>query len=296
MKSLKKTIEKLIQKGKVEEAISLLLDFGFDDKRKSTLLSIAFQQSQLSKKKQSGVLYHNEEQVTQNQIIIHLLEFINEEEKLVSFVSSNPFFNKKIVLIIGIVLILTLLIGWFSFSSITFSSLQLTVFVEDENGNVILENNGMLTIDFGNDRRTAMIGENGRTNFGEIPSKFKGDTIKIGFNVEGYEIENNINNFIFKGKPIHLIVRRDHSLGLIKGIVKSADVAIKGALVRINTDTSILTNHLGEFQIKLPQNMRASSLDDYYDIYISKTEYKTVKYQYYPKSENWIIDLIKDEL
>ncbi|MFN0033912.1 MAG: hypothetical protein ACKVUS_02525, partial [Saprospiraceae bacterium] len=60
-------------------------------------------------------------------------------------------------------------------------SMQLTVYVQDAAGKPIaeLQNKGKVIVDFGNDRRAPLIGENGRTNLGEIPEKFRGETIPI---------------------------------------------------------------------------------------------------------------------
>ena len=70
-------------------------------------------------------------------------------------------------------------------------SLQLTVYVHGQYGkqHIVLENIGKLIVDFDNDRRTAMIGESGRTNFGEIPEKFNNQ--KIGVGLESSRIRIN---------------------------------------------------------------------------------------------------------
>lgn len=106
-------------------------------------------------------------------------------------------------------------------------TLQLTVLVSDAEGRVVLENEGELVVDFGNDRRTAMIGEKGRTNFGEIPAIFKGSIIRIGFNVKKYKIIDGKNIFKFTGNPINLFVQKiEKSSAIIKIDEKSNDLSI----------------------------------------------------------------------
>lgn len=50
-----------------------------------------------------------------------------------------------------------------------------------------------------------------------------GDLIRIGLEVEGWEIVDGKNIFEFIGEFIQLIVKRDVSLSIIKGVVKIRD-------------------------------------------------------------------------
>jgi len=166
--------------------------------------------------------------------------------------------------------------------------LQLTIFVTDTKGNVVIENEGELNIPLGNNALNAKIGEDGRTNFGDIPVSFKGEKITVGLNAKGWEIADGQNTFIFTGKPIKLKVKRDDSLGIIKGVVKSRDgqTFISNALVRINTDTAILTDEFGVFKIVLPTQMQVKNENNSYLLTVTKDEYQTKTQYHYPNSSD----------
>jgi len=88
---------------------------------------------------------------------------------------------------------------------------QLTIFVTDSKGNVVLENEGELNIPIGNRILNSPIETNGRTNFPDLISDNIGDLITIGLKADGWEIDGS-NKFKFEGKPITLIVKRKNLL------------------------------------------------------------------------------------
>lgn len=167
-------------------------------------------------------------------------------------------------------------------------NLQLTVFVTDIKGNAVLENEGKLNIPLGNRSLNEVIGTNGRTNFPDITGDNKGDTIVIGLDAPGWEIVEGKNTFVFTGEPIRLKVKKDDTLGTIKGVVKSRDGQnfIEGALVQINTDTFAVTNKLGVFRIVLPEKMRIKSDLERYLLTVSKEGYETQNEYYSPLSSD----------
>lgn len=162
--------------------------------------------------------------------------------------------------------------------------LQLTVFVQGIDGKTIdeLQNNGKIIVDFGNDRRDPVIGENGRTNLGEIPKRLLGQKIPIVLQAEGYEKANPAEQYTLTGEPIYITVQRDNSLGLIRGIVKNraGDQFIAGALVMIDQDTTTVTDSLGRFNLLMPLEKHK----DTYLLTVKKDGY-TIKEEYFkPKS------------
>jgi len=163
-------------------------------------------------------------------------------------------------------------------------AMQLTVYVQDAAGKPIaeLQNKGKVIVDFGNDRRAPLIGENGRTNLGEIPEKFREETIPIVLEAEGYEpIEPN-KKYILDGKQVYFLVRRDNSLGIIQGIVQTRDGSefIAGALVMVDHDTTTLTDNLGRFRLVLPENMHKGE----YLLTVKKEGFKDANEMYRPKT------------
>ena len=154
-------------------------------------------------------------------------------------------------------------------------AMQLTVYVQGVDGKPIpeLQNNGKIIVDFGNDRRAPLIGENGRTNLGETPEKFRGQEIPIVLQSTGYEPVLPAKQYVMDGEPVYFLAQRDNSLGIIQGIVKdrSGDKFIAGALVMIDSDTTIYTDSLGRFRVQLPP---AKQRDTYY-LTIKKADFKT---------------------
>ncbi|MCA0237934.1 MAG: carboxypeptidase-like regulatory domain-containing protein [Bacteroidetes bacterium] len=163
-------------------------------------------------------------------------------------------------------------------------SLQLTVYVQDSMGKPIpeLQNTGHVIVRFDNDLRDPVIGENGRTNLGEIPAKFRGEEIDIVLLAVGYEVLHPGQKYTMNGKAVYLQVQRDQSLGLIQGIVKdrSGDQFLKGALVMIDQDTTTLTDHLGRFRLVLPPDKQRET----YALTIRKEGFKVKSEYYKPKS------------
>ncbi len=176
-------------------------------------------------------------------------------------------------------------------------SLQLTVYVHGQKGkqHIVLENTGKLVVDFDNDRRTPKIGENGRTNFGEIPQKFNNREIGIGLEAAAYELVQPNKQYKMDGKPIYLAVKKDDSLGRISGIVKNRDGSefIKDALIIINNDTTTMTNKLGIFKMTLPVKMQVKDDKSHYLLTIKKDGFQIKEVYYYPKSGDIEIRLEK---
>ncbi len=172
-------------------------------------------------------------------------------------------------------------------------TMQLTVYVQDIENKPTAElpNNGKIIVDFGNDRRAPIIGENGRTNLGEIPEKFRGEKITIALQAQGYEPADRAKQYILDGKPIYFLVQRDNSSGTIQGIIKdrSGEKFIAGALVMIDQDTTLLSDTLGRFKMVLPPNKQHHT----YTLTVKKDGYK-VRNDYY-RSQSGPIEIRLDK-
>lgn len=175
-------------------------------------------------------------------------------------------------------------------------SLQLTVYVQDAAGKPIaeLQNKAKVIVDFGNDRRAPLLGENGRTNLGEIPEKFQGKTIPIVFEGEGYEPVEPSKKYVLDGKPVYLIVQRDQSLGLIHGRVatRNGSTFIPAALVLIaaeGRDTMVTTDSLGYFRLVLPEKMQKTE----YLLTVKKEGFQVARERFLPKTTGADIRLEK---
>lgn len=156
-------------------------------------------------------------------------------------------------------------------------ALQLTVYVPNE-----LEGKGKLLVDFGNDRRDPVIGENGRTNIGEIPENFENKEIPIQLIASGYKLNDSNKRYKLNGEPVYLQVKKD--FGRISGIVKDrkGNKFIENAEILINTDTTTKTNSWGVFSIDLPENMQKES----YRLIVRKKGYKPYEEIFTPLSND----------
>lgn len=301
----KSNLLNLIRAGNVQAALDQLHSITINESNKNEVIAIAARFKKLKQEKRLGILSFEQANLTENQITTHLIDLINN-------IYKHPFSNKKttpssaaidsqkekkslaykIGIAGSIASILGLLLYFLPLGAGQVH--QLTVFVTDIDGNVVLEHKGVLNTSIGNRPLRETIGEHGRTNFGDILSTYLGDTITIGFKAEGWEVIGGKNTFVFSGEPIQLKVKKDNRLGLIKGVVKTRDGQgfISAALIRINNDTTILTNELGIFKMVLPESMRVTNLSQQYELTISKEGYTTVT-KYYPPKSNAEIRLEK---
>ena len=302
----KTKLQELISRGNLKEAIRLLLAMDLKEDKKQAVRSISSQYNQIRKQKRLGTLADDQLTIKENQLITSLLELIDHPEGVpipkpqnINPISAGSIGGFPIPVLIGtlVVLIGMTAIFWNSFyRSTPTERLQLTVFVTDAKGNVVLENSGRLNIPLGNRSLNEVIGANGRTNFGDITADTKGDSIRIGMDAEGWEIADGKNTFVFTGEPIRLIVQPDERLGLIKGSVRSFDERefIAGALIRINADTIVRTDSLGFFRILLPPHMRVKRLIDTYTLSISKEGYLPSKQLFTPNTSDAEIKLERE--
>jgi len=288
----------LIGKGKIAKAIDGLLSMGLNDSSKQQAVSISHRYKKLEREKRSNIITFEQADVAESKIANDLIDLINhandepptEEKSNDENKSSKSTIWKYITAAAVIMGILGSLAEVVNFINIIPNGksgeiLQLTVFVTNTKGNVVLEHEGRLNASLGNRSLNEVIGANGRTNFPDITADKKGDTITIGLQAEGWEIIGD-NTFVFTGEPIQLKVKKDDSLGVVKGIVKSRDGQefIEGAKIMIGVDTAVFSRQDGTFKILLPENMRVKKDTDGYRLTASKAGYKTFTDDYYPKS------------
>ncbi len=205
----------------------------------------------------------------------------------VTTLSESTFWKKM-----GYVAIVAGILGGFAefcnfiniFPNSSGDSLQLTVYVQDANSKPIpeLQNRGQIIVRFGHDLRDPVIGENGRTNLGEIPSDFRGKEVEVVLVAEGWEPVSPGKKYKMDGGQIYLTVRRDNSLGTIQGIVQTRDGSefVAGALVMVDHDTTVYTDSLGRFRLVLPEKMHKES----YLLTVKKAGFKEARELYRPKT------------
>lgn len=298
-------LKKSIANNKIEQAIEKLLQFNLAEDDCNEVMATLARYKQLQKEIRGGVISKENQQLQSNQItnsLLYLIDEIDASPKVKK--ESNALKRKPVkgnrnrwIVILGILGSIASIISlWQVFAPDKNETKveQLTVFVTDAEGNAVLKYKGELNIPIGNRILNRPIEANGRTNFADITSDNIGDSITIGLKAKGWEIDGT-NQFLFTGKPIKLKVKRDDSLGTIKGSVMTRDGQnfIDSARITINADTTIYSNENGLFEIILPENMRIENDIERYRLTISKEGYETATEHYQVRSTDAEIRLTK---
>lgn len=294
---MKEYLRQLIAGGKTEEALQQLLKVSKQLKDQALYNEVIHQSSQYkeyAKSKRQGTSSVEDQKISLARINQALLEIISQLPRQTKKTSGRPLWQWIVSagVIIGIMGSLAEALNFIDIfpSQNSSTPLQLTVFVRDANGNVVLENQGRLNIPLGNRSLNEIIGANGRTNFPDITADNRGDTILIGLDAEGWEIADGVNTFIFTGEPIQLKVKRAKSLGRITGLIKDKNgLGLVGATILIGTDTAVQTDNLGRFIGNMPEHKIQTS----YELTIQKEGYKSKSRTYVPNSNLFELELEK---
>ena len=275
---------KLIENGQINEVIDNLRELEIDEDILNQINVIASEYEEFKREKRLGTINYEQKNTTRNIIISKLIEIINDlsSKRIKNYSRKRVISKKKTIHIISIFGSIASIIGltYFFLPTKPETPLQLTIYVTDTNGNVVLENEGELNIPIGNRILHKTIGENGRTNFGEIASKYKDSLITIGFKAKGYELLESKNTFPFTGNPIQLKVQKDSTLGIVKGVVKNREGTdyLEGVLITIY-DKKTITDNFGAFELTIP----AINPGQRYLLTASKDGYKMNSDYFYPK-------------
>ncbi|MEO0470659.1 MAG: hypothetical protein AAF206_13620 [Bacteroidota bacterium] len=280
-----------IARGELSEAIETLQGFELSERKKKIALGIAFRYQNLQNRSMMGTRTPAQISASENAITHHLLELIEAKEEHLTgrthaLIPTTSNGNRNWFIIVGIATATLMIFILYVALRNGEPRQQLTIYVRDSKGNVVLEHEGMINTSIGNRPMRETIGEDGMVNFGDILPEFLGDSITIGFQSNGWELINQKNTFLFDGKPVYLLIRRDNSLGIIKGVVKTRDGQdlVEGARVLINADTVVFTDLNGIFQVLLPEPMRVQTPAEAYRLTVSKKGFKTIVDYFYVKS------------
>ncbi len=231
MEDLKKEIRNLVAQGKTEEAIEKLLQLAevLEDTEKANFVLVLKAQFQKYKTDDLiGVLDDSSKSSKLNTIHHSILTSLDRkptdkqpqtphqpqtQTSQGSNTSPSSPWKKWLIAISAVVAFLA---GIAEFTGINLStlfgskpvdsSLQLTVYVHGPKGkqDIVLESQGTIIVDFGNRREKSLIGELGRTNFGEISARFLNETIGLSVAAEGFELADPEAVYIYKGEPIYV--------------------------------------------------------------------------------------------
>jgi len=208
-------LKNLVANNKIDQVFKRLLEHNLEEDDHSEVIVLQARYNQLQKESRLAILSTENQNLQRNQIHTSLLNLINKidgtnnGDKIVERKRAGIKSNRLIVML-GVLGSLASIFSLLLMCN-TDKDKQLTIFVTDFNGNVVLENEGELNIPIGNRILNRPIETNGRTNFADIISDNIGDSITIGLKAEGWEIEGS-NKFKFEGKPITLIVKRKGSV------------------------------------------------------------------------------------
>ncbi len=309
---MKQALQQLIAQGKTEQAIDQLLQLtepsGNTELREEVLMQSA-RYRDYAKAKRLGVSSAEDQQTALARINPALLQIIDElpddtnDGARIAASSSGPSKPGKISTwqwVVGAGVVVGILSGIAGITGFNLKSLfglgaaesplQLTVYVHGPDGrqDVVLENEGQVMLDLRNDRRTPQIGENGRTNFGEISRDFLGKAVPLSVQAEGYEMAHPDSNYVYDGEPIYLEVRKDKRLGLITGIVTDENKqGLAGATILIENDITASTDSMGRFRLRLP----VDRIKESYQLRIQKEGYQSKTRTYYPNSNLFKLEL-----
>lgn len=300
----KTTALEFISKGHLREAIDTLLSYMQNSPSEKEARAIASRYNRLQQKERAGTLTFEQLKIAENQIVEHLIALIhqanyqeNNKDNFVRRPAFRPLLRNILITAGFLTVALFILAEAFHFIDIfpPHHTLQLTVSVEDADGNPALVGKGRINIWIGNRRLEGEIGENGRINFPDIALEYKGDSIQPALDAPNWEIYGK-RSFILTGESIIIKVKRDKSWGTIKGRVRSWDGQefIEGAKVTVK-DTFTYTDKNGYFKIILPEEMWIKSENESYTLTVSKPGYKIEDEEYSPFSSDAQIRLSKAE-
>lgn len=294
---MRKRILSLISSGKTAKAVQTLLKYSqnLKDEEESKSIVLLASRFKYLMRQDSKRLITEEEKIKElakiNSDIIffldnstHLSKTQTKENGLETFLKSynenseKASWQKRVLVIILIALLLgsgTIL------RNHILSPLQLTIYVHGNRGlqDYSSELAGEIVLDMRNDRRVANIGENGRTNFGEISRDFLGENIFISTKIPGFSSEKPDSTYRYDGSPIYLKVIPSIERRILKGNVfnQNATTPIPG--VRVETkNISSFTDSLGFFELRIPIN----EVEDKYKLSLSKSGYEPDWEFYYP--------------
>ena len=277
----KEQLRTLLEDGALKEALDLLQQMARQKGNRhlrsgSTILTSRFSKNE--KDNDQGVLSREDYLLERNQTLRAALDFLDgKEPEGKAPVHRNRYLWGALVL----ALIAVLVMAWSMFSQ----PFHQTVYVRGIGSDrpIVLEDQGVLSVDLGNDPKEAPIEKKGQVIFKEIPVKFKGKSFPVYFQDEKYVLVEPKKNYRFSGKPIYVEVEIKKELRTIKGMVKNRDgtLPIRDVQVLVTAegepDTITLTNETGYFELELPEHMYREE----YTVKAVKEGYRSDETKYY---------------
>jgi len=272
--ALKQTLQQLIAQGKTGQAIDQLLqrtEHSGDTELREEVLMQSARYRDYAKARRLGTSSAEDQQTALariNQALLHISNQLPEDGDgdRSGGRRVKPRQTKAWQWVVGAGVVIGILSGIAGITGFNLKSLfgmgaaesplQLTVYVHGPAGrqDIVLENEGQLILDLRNDRRVRKIGENGRTNFGEISRSFLEQPIPLSVQAEGYEMAHPDSSYVYDGEPIYLEVRSSCRFCKLVGTVQGPEGRLlPGLTVMVKgTELADTTGQNGRFFIQVP--------------------------------------------
>ncbi|MFT4927793.1 MAG: hypothetical protein ACI8WB_003907 [Phenylobacterium sp.] len=129
-----------------------------------------------------------------------------------------------------------------------------TLFITSDDNATPLVRQGSVTLDLGDDKRSAFIGVQGEARFNNIAVRFLDQPIKVvlydGF---PYQLAAGSDNVTFKGESAYL--RVEVQTAVLQGkVISAGGEAVAGARVRVEHQV-VISDGEGRFSLNLPADM-----------------------------------------
>lgn len=140
------------------------------------------------------------------------------------------------------------------------SNFPLTVYVHGGPGfhELVLRDQGSVLLDLGTYRRRAPIEHEGQAYFPEIPASFRGQTVKVWLDADGYELVDPGRRYRLNRTSFYLYVRKKPRR-LIGSVQDEVGNQVAGAGIFVE-DLVATTNSFGHFNLTIPADILQDEL------------------------------------
>ena len=134
------------------------------------------------------------------------------------------------------------------------------VFVNGPGGrsDIVLRNRGLVSLDFGGDRRIERIGEKGEAIFAEISHNFRNQPVTVGIEDADYELVDGRQRPV-GDQPLYLEVRRK-PVHIVGNVVDEEGKAVPSAEVTVKGARAATTDTFGNFALVVPPERAGGDL------------------------------------
>ena len=180
-------------------------------------------------------------------------------------------FNSSVELGGPAAMMLIVIVFGFAFVPAPREKFDVTVFLHGKAGHqeLLLRNEGQLSLALGSDRRTEAVGGKGEARFVGIPADMRGQKVPVGLDADKYELDDPKLELTL-GQATFYVALRAKQLRLVGEVADEQGEPLQGARLSVAGHV-ITTNEDGRFEVKLPADLPESDRN----ATISASGYKT---------------------